>query len=200
MSRGRLEAFSDGVLAVLITIMVLDLRPPDGHSLADLRPLVPKLAVYALSFVFLAIYWNNHHHLMHLVETISGGVLWANAHLLFWLSLTPAATAWMSPHLSAPAPVFVYGVVLFGSAVAYYILTRALLRVHAPGSPLARAIGSDVKGRVSAVAYLAALAAAWIEPWIALGIYIIVALVWLVPDRRIEHAPAVRGEQQSESS
>jgi uncharacterized membrane protein len=131
MSRNRLEAFSDGVMAVLITIMVLTLDPPEGDKLADLRPLVPKLFVYLLSFVFLAIYWNNHHHLMSVVERIGGGVLWANAHLLFWLSLTPVATAWMGPHLESSAPVGIYGVVLLGSAIAFTILTRALVAVHA---------------------------------------------------------------------
>jgi uncharacterized membrane protein len=188
VSRGRLEAFSDGVIAVLITIMVLNLRPPNGHELSDLRPLLPKVLVYLLSFVFLAIYWNNHHHLLHAVERISGGVLWANAHLLFWLSLTPLATAWLGPNVHRSAPVFAYGVVLFGSAVAYYILTRTLLGLHAPDSALVLALGSDWKGRLSAAAYLVALAAAFVEPWFSIAVYISVALVWLIPDRRIERA------------
>src|SRR5215831_10152570 len=143
MSRGRLEAFSDGVIAVVITIMVLSLHPPAGSSLHDLRPLVPKVAVYLLSFVFVAIYWNNHHHLMQVVERVSGSVLWANAHLLFWLSLTPAAAAWLGPHIADTAPVAIYGAVLLGSAIAYTILTRCLLVVHGPDSALARAVGRD---------------------------------------------------------
>ena len=190
VSRGRLEAFSDGVLAVLITIMVLDLRPPAGHDFSDLRSLVPKLLVYALSFTFLAIYWNNHHHLMHVVERISGGVLWANADLLFWLSLTPAATAWLGPNIHDQAPVVIYGVVLFGSAVAYFVLTRTLLSIHAPDSRLARALGADWKGKLSAVAYLVAIAAAFVQTWISLAIYVGVAIVWLIPDRRIERVSA----------
>ncbi len=185
MSRGRLEAFSDGVIAVVITIMVLDLRAPSGHAFGDLRPLLPKLLAYVLSFVFLAIYWNNHHHLMHVVERINGGVLWANAHLLFWLSLTPAATAWLGGYPHDSAPVAVYGVVLFGSALAYGILTRALLALHAPDSRLARALGSDRKGNLSAAAYLVAIAAAFVEPWVSIAVYVAVALVWFVPDRRI---------------
>jgi uncharacterized membrane protein len=186
LSRGRLEAFSDGVIAVLITIMVLDLRPPDGHQFGDLRPLVTKVLVYVLSFAFLAIYWNNHHHLMHVVEHISGAVLWANAHLLFWLSLTPAATAWLGPHVHDRAPVVVYGLVLFGSAVAYFVLTRTLLVIHAPDSRLAVAIGADWKGKLSAAAYLVAITIAFAEAWVSIAVYAGVAIVWLVPDRRIE--------------
>ena len=190
MSRGRLEAFSDGVLAVLITIMVLDLRPPDGHNFSDLRPLLPKVLVYALSFAFLAIYWNNHHHLMHVVERISGGVLWANAFLLFWLSLTPAATGWLGQHVHDHAPVVIYGVVLFGSAIAYFVLTRTLVSIHASDSRLAVAIGADWKGKLSAIAYLVGIAAAFVQPWISIAIYVGVAVVWLIPDRRIERATA----------
>lgn len=186
VSRSRLEAFSDGVLAVVITIMVLNLRPPAGHGLTDLRPLLPKLAVYLLSFVFIAIYWNNHHHLLHAVERISGGVLWANANLLFWLSLTPAAAAWMGPHLGDTAPAAVYGVVLLGSAIAYGVLTHALLAAQPPGSALERAVGRDRKGRLSIVAYVVAIAFSPLAPWFSLAAYFAVAVVWLVPDRRIE--------------
>jgi uncharacterized membrane protein len=186
VSRGRLEAFSDGVLAVVITIMVLNLRPPAGHGFTDLRPLVPKLAVYLLSFVFIAIYWNNHHNLLHAVERVSGAVLWANANLLFWLSLTPAAAAWMGPHLGDAAPVAVYGVVLLGSAIAYGILTRALLAAQPPGSPLELAVGRDRKGRLSIVVYVVAIALSPLAPWFSLALYFAVAAVWLVPDRRIE--------------
>jgi uncharacterized membrane protein len=198
VSRGRLEAFSDGVLAVLITIMVLDLRPPAGHEFSDLQPLLPKALVYALSFAFLAIYWNNHHHLMQVVEHISGAVLWANAHLLFWLSLTPAATAWLGPHVHDHAPVLVYGVVLFGSAVAYFVLTRTLLSIHTPDSPLARAIGADWKGKLSAVAYLIAITAALVQPWISIAIYVGVAIVWLIPDRRIERVTSPSAKPDTE--
>jgi uncharacterized membrane protein len=185
VTRGRLEAFTDAVIAIVMTIMVLDLRAPAGHGFSDLGPLVPKLLVYALSFTFLAIYWNNHHHLMHVVEQIDSRVLWANMGLLFSLSLTPAATAWLGEHPGYTAPVVVYGLVLLLSAIAYLLLTRALLSLHAPDSRLAVAIGNDRKGRLSAIAYLVALALAFFEPWAAVGIYVAVAVVWLVPDRRI---------------
>jgi uncharacterized membrane protein len=186
VSRGRLEAFTDGVIAILVTIMVLDLRPPAGHDFADLRPLLPKLLVYALSFTFLAIYWNNHHHLMQVVERIDGRVLWANMGLLFCLSLTPAATAWLGPNTQETAPVVVYGIVLFASAVAYFVLTRTLLVLHPPDSRLAAALGHDWKGKLSAVAYAVAIGIAFAAPLVALAVYIAVAVVWLVPDRRIE--------------
>jgi uncharacterized membrane protein len=192
MNRGRLEAFSDGVIAILVTIMVLDLRPPSGAGFGDLRPLLPKLLVYLLSFTFLAIYWNNHHHLMQVVERINGRVLWANMGLLFCLSLTPAATAWLGPHSRAAAPTVVYGLVLLGSAIAYFVLTRALLMIHPPESSLAVAIGRDWKGKLSAVAYVVAVAIAVIVPWLAIAIYVAVAVVWLVPDRRIERVTAER--------
>jgi uncharacterized membrane protein len=186
VTRRRLEAFSDGVLAVVITIMVLNLHPPAGDHLTDLRPLLPKLAVYLLSFIFVAIYWNNHHHLFQVVSRISGVVLWANAHLLFWLSLTPAAAAWLGPHLGDTAPTAVYGVVLIGSAIAYTILTRSLLAVQPADSPLARAVGRDTKGILSLVAYAVAIAISPVAPWFSLGIYFAVNAVWLVPDRRME--------------
>ena len=186
MSRRRLEAFSDAVLAVVITIMVLNLRPPAGHAFEDLRPLLPKLAVYLLSFVFIALYWNNHHHMFQVVSRISGGVLWANSHLLFWLSLTPVAAAWLGPHLGDTAPAAVYGVVLLGSAIAYTILTRSLLAAQAVDSPLARAVGRDTKGNLSIVAYVVAIAVSPVVPWFSLAIYFGVAAVWLVPDRRME--------------
>ena len=188
MSRSRLEAFSDAVLAVVITIMVLNLKPPSGHDFTDLRSLLPKLAIYLLSFVFVAIYWNNHHHLFQIVERVTGPVLWANAHLLFWLSLTPVAAAWLGPHLGDTAPTATYGAVLLGSAIAYGILVRALLAAHTPGSPLAQAIGRDRKGNLSIVAYVVAIALSPLVPWLSLAIYFAVAAVWLIPDRRIERA------------
>jgi uncharacterized membrane protein len=186
VSPRRLEAFSDGVIAVIITIMVLSLRPPDGGSLHDLRPLVPKLSVYLLSFVFVAIYWNNHHHLTQVVERVSGAVLWANAHLLFWLSLTPAAAGWLGSHVRDKAPVAIYGVVLLGSAIAYSILTLTLVSSAGSDARIARALGRDGKGKFSVVAYAVAIAVAALVPWISLGVYIAVSLVWLVPDRRME--------------
>jgi uncharacterized membrane protein len=186
MSRNRLEAFSDGVLAVVITIMVLNLRPPAGHAFADLHPVLPKLAIYFLSFVFIAIYWNNHHHLFQVVDRVSGSVLWANAHLLFWLSLTPAAAAWLGPNLGDTAPTAVYGIVLLGSAIAYGILIRTLLAAQPQGSPLERAIGSDRKGNLSIVVYVAAIALSPVVPWLSLALYFGVAAVWLIPDRRME--------------
>jgi uncharacterized membrane protein len=185
VTKGRLEAFSDGVMAIIITIMVLELRPPEGSELSDLRPLVPTLLAYVLSFVFIAVYWNNHHHLMLVVEHIDGGVLWANMHLLFWLSLVPFVTAWMGEHHSATAPVAVYGVVMLGAAVAFFILTRTLLRLHEPSSRLAIALGRDWKGKLSAVAYVVAILVALVSTWLAIAIYVGVTIVWLVPDRRI---------------
>jgi uncharacterized membrane protein len=185
MSPGRLSAFSDGVIAVLITIMVLDLPQPDGSNFESLRSLVPKVLMYLLSFVFLAIYWNNHHHLFHIVERIDGAVMWANMHLLFWLSLTPAATAWMGEHHQSTAPVVIYGAILAGSGVAYFMLTRALLHVHDGASNLAAALGTDVKGKLSIVAYVLAIPLAFVATWIAISIYVGVAIVWLVPDRRV---------------
>ena len=194
MTRGRLEAFSDGVIAIILTIMVLELRPPHGTGLADLGPLLPKFSSYLLSYVYLAIYWNNHHHLMHAVERVNGRVLWANVNLLFWLSLVPFTTAWMGEHGAAAVPVAVYGTVLLLAAVAYFLLTRALLAIHPPGSPLARALGQDWKGKASAVAYAAALPLAFVHQALALCIYVGMAVVWLVPDSRFERV-LERGER-----
>ena len=194
MTRNRLEAFSDGVIAIIITIMVLELRPPQGAALADLGPLVPKILSYVLSFVFVAIYWNNHHHLLHAVQRVDGRVLWANVHLLFWLSLVPFVTAWMGEHGAAPATVAAYGAVLLLSAVAYFLLTVALRRLHGKESVLARALGEDWKGKASVVAYAAAIPLAFADRWAAVGIYVAVALVWLVPDRRIERALGIRAK------
>jgi uncharacterized membrane protein len=190
VSTKRLEAFTDGVIAVLITIMVLNLRPPDGVHLADLRPLVPKVSVYLLSFVFLGIYWNNHHHLMRVVDRISGSVLWANLHLLFWLSLTPLAAAWLGPHLRDSAPVGVYGSVLLGSAFAFTFLTRALLSANGPDSRLAQALGRDWKGSLSIVVYIVGIAVSPFVPLLSVSLYVGVAATWLVPDRRMERVMA----------
>jgi uncharacterized membrane protein len=185
MTRGRLEAFSDGVLAIIITIMVLELRPPHGTTWEDLHPLLPKFLSYVLSFVFLAIYWNNHHHLFHVVRQVDGRVLWANMHLLFWLSLIPFVTAWMGESF-AVSPVAAYGSVLLCAAIAYYILTLTLLARHGADSPLAAALGRDFKGKVSIALYVVGIASAFVHPPMACAIYVFVALMWLVPDQRME--------------
>lgn len=186
MTRARLEAFSDGVFAIILTIMVLELRPPHGTSLADLMTLSPKFWSYVMSFVYLAIYWNNHHHLMHSVREINGRVLWANTHLLFWLSLVPFTTAWLGEQHLAQIPVVTYGVVLLLSAVAYFILSRTLLSIHTADSELAKGLGRDWKGKMSVVAYLLALPLAFVSSWLALAIYAGTAVAWWVPDRRLE--------------
>ena len=186
MSRNRMEAFSDGVIAIIITIMVLELRVPVGANLSALRPIAPVFLSYLLSFVLLGIYWSNHHHLLQVVERVNGGVLWANLHLLFWLSLIPFVTAWMGENHFAATPVAVYGVVLVFAAIAYFILTRTLLRIHAPDSTLATALGRDFKGKVSIVIYLAAIGLSFVRSWWAAALYVLVEIIWLVPDRRIE--------------
>lgn len=186
MSKNRLEAFSDGVIAILMTIMVLELKVPHGTGLEALRPLFPVFLAYVLSFVFLGIYWTNHHHLIQAATRITGGVLWANIHLLFWLSLTPFATAWMGENHNAPLPTAVYGGVLFAAAIAYTILVRILLAVEGPDSRLAKAIGSDLKGYISLVLYCAAIPLAFVHQLLSDALYVTVALIWLVPDRRIE--------------
>ncbi len=186
MTKGRLEAFSDGVIAILITIMVLELKAPQGASLAALREVVPSLLSYVLSFVFLGIYWVNHHHMVHLAERVNGGVLWANLHLLFWLSLIPFATAWMGRNHYAATPTALYGVVLLLSGMAYTILQQSIIGAQHGDSKLARAVGSDRKGKISLVFYAAAIPLAFVNPLISDALFITVALVWLVPDRRIE--------------
>jgi len=186
MGKNRLEAFSDGVLAIIITIMVLEMKVPHGDSLASLKPMWPVLLSYVLSFIYLGIYWNNHHHMLHAVSRVSGSVLWANLHLLFWLSLVPFVTGWMGENHFAPIPVALYGVVLLMAAVAYWILLQRLIAAHGENSPLGQAVGSDRKGKGSIVLYLVAIAAAPWFAWLALGLYVVVALIWLVPDRRIE--------------
>jgi uncharacterized membrane protein len=186
LSKGRLEAFSDGVIAILITIMVLELKVPHGADLDALRPMTPVLLSYLLSFVFLGIYWNNHHHMLQVTERINGAILWANLHLLFWLSLVPFATAWSSEYPSAALPTAAYGVILFAAGVAYLILQNAIIAEQGTHSRLAQAVGRDLKGKASAALYTAAIAAAFVRPWIADALYVFVALIWLVPDRRIE--------------
>ena len=186
MRSGRLEAFSDAVIAIIITIMVLELSIPHEGGWDALRPLVPKFLTYALSFVFLGIYWNNHHHLLQVVERVNGKILWANLHLLFWLSLTPFVTGWMGENGLAPPTVAAYGVVLLLAAIAYFILQTLILRAHGPDFPLKAALGRDLKGRISPVLYVSAIVMAFVNEWIAVGIYVLVALMWLVPDRRIE--------------
>lgn len=186
MSKGRMEAFSDGVLAIIITIMVLELAVPHEPEWTALLPLLPIFLSYALSFVFLGIYWNNHHHLLQAVKHVDGRVLWANLHLLFWLSLFPFVNGWMGETQFATIPVAVYGVVLLLAAVAYFILVRALIALHGRQSVLAVAIGRDVKGKVSMLIYLLAIPLAFVSAWLAFGLYVLVAIIWLVPDRRIE--------------
>lgn len=186
MSKGRLEAFSDGVIAIIITIMVLELTPPHGADLAALRPLFPIFLSYVLSFVYIGIYWNNHHHLFQVVKGVDGRVLWANLHLLFWLSLIPFSTAWMGENEFAAWPVALYGVVLLLAGVAYFFLTRALLAIHGQESVLAAALGRDFKGKISVVIYVTAVPLAFVNPWLAQALYVLVAVIWLIPDRRIE--------------
>ncbi|MBI3855285.1 MAG: DUF1211 domain-containing protein [Planctomycetes bacterium] len=186
MSKSRLEAFSDGVIAILITIMVLELKVPQGGGWEALRPLLPVFLTYALSYVFLGIYWNNHHHLLHAADRINGKVLWANLHLLFWLSLVPITTGWTGENPFAPLPAAVYGIVLFLAAIAYTILVKTLIAAQGPDSRIAAASGKDVKGRVSLACYAAAVPLAWVRPWISCAVYALVAAIWLVPDRRIE--------------
>ena len=188
MGTSRLEAFSDGVIAILITIMVLELRVPKGADWAALRPLLPVLLSYVLSFVYLGIYWNNHHHMLHITRHVSGGTLWANLHLLFWLSLVPFVTGWMGENHFAPVPTALYGAVLLLAAVAYWLLQRTIIVRQGPGSPLASAVGRDLKGKVSPLLYALAIPSAFLRPWIADALYVLVALIWLVPDRRIERA------------
>lgn len=186
MHTGRLQAFSDGVVAILITIMVLELRPPDGTNLASLRPLVPVLATYVLSFVNLGLYWNNHHHLFQAARVVDGRVLWANLHLLFWLSLFPFATAWMGANLLAPVPTAAYGIVLLCAAIAYFLLERALMAVRGQSPALAAALGTDRKGKVSPLLYVVAIAASPVAPAVSMALYVVVATVWTLPDPRIE--------------
>ena len=186
MHKSRLEAFSDGVLAIIITVMLLGLRAPQGAEISALFPLTHIFLCYVLSFVYIGIYWNNHHHLFQIVKHVNGPILWANSHLLFWLAMIPFVTAWSGENHFAEVPVAVYGVVLLLSAIAYFILTRVLLASHGQGSDLAKALGTDFKGKISVLLYALAIPLAFVSPYIALGIYVLVATVWIVPDRRVE--------------
>ena len=186
MGKGRLEAFSDGVIAVIITIMVLEMKVPHGVDLAALGPVIPVFVSYALSFVYVGIYWNNHHHMLHAAGTVNGPILWANLHLLFWLSLIPFVTGWMGENHFAPTPVATYGAVLLLSAISYYILARTLIRHDGGKSKIARALGSDFKGRTSVLIYAVAIPLSFVSRWVAVALYAAVAVMWLVPDRRIE--------------
>jgi uncharacterized membrane protein len=188
MGKGRLEAFSDGVIAIIITIMVLEMKVPHGDSLAALGPLVPVFLSYVLSFAYIGIYWSNHHHMLHAVGTVSGRILWANLHLLFWLSLLPFATGWAGENHFSAVPSMLYGGVLLMAAIAYQLLQNAIIAAQGPESLLRRAVGRDLKGRGSIVLYAVAIAGATVHAWIALAVYVLVAGIWLVPDRRIEHA------------
>ena len=186
MNKSRLEAFSDGVLAVIITVMVLEMKSPRETNLAALTPVIPVFLSYVLSFVYIGIYWNNHHHLLHATQRVNGATLWANLHLLFWLSLIPFTTAWMGENHLDAWPVAIYGTVLLLAGVAYFVLTKALLKRHGSGSALATSIGSDRKGKISIAIYAAAIPLAFVQVWIASACYVIVAIIWLIPDRRIE--------------
>jgi uncharacterized membrane protein len=186
MTRTRLEAFSDGVMAILITIMILELKVPHGDGLAALRSLLGPFLIYALSFIYLGIYWNNHHHLFHLVDRINGRILWANLHLLFWLSLFPVGTAWVGDSHFARLPIAIYGGVLLGASIAFRLVVKAIIADQGPGSKLAAAVGKDVKGNLSSLVYLVGLGLSFVSSVLAIGAYVVVALIWLVPDRRIE--------------
>jgi uncharacterized membrane protein len=198
MDKGRLEAFSDGVLAIIITIMVLEMKAPHRTDLSDLRPLVSVFLSYVLSFVYLGIYWNNHHHMLHITERVSGTILWANLHLLFWLSLVPFVTHWMGENHFAPAPTALYGVVLLMAAIAYLVLQRTIVANQGRDSLLAVAVGKDIKGKISPMLYLVAIPVAFVRQWIAGAIYVLVALIWLIPDPRIERALSDARKRESE--
>jgi uncharacterized membrane protein len=187
MGKERLAAFSDGVIAILITIMVLELRIPHGADWRALAAVAPSFLAYVMSFIYLAIYWNNHHHLLHTVSRVDGLILWANSNLLFWLSLVPAVTAWLGENLAAPVPTAVYGAALLMPAIAYYLLQKAIVHRHGRHSVLAEALGRDLKGKLSQALYVAAIGLAFFYPWISIAIYVLVALIWFVPDRRIEN-------------
>jgi uncharacterized membrane protein len=186
MRKGRLEAFSDGVIAIIITIMVLELKIPHGADWESLRPVIPVFLTYVLSFVYLGIYWNNHHHMLYVTDQINGKILWANMHLLFWLSLIPFVTGWMGENHFAPLPTAVYGAVLLAASIAYYILQGLIIAHQGPNSKIKAAIGKDIKGKLSPLIYVLAILMAFVQQWISDGLFVLVALMWLIPDRRIE--------------
>jgi uncharacterized membrane protein len=200
MSKGRLEAFSDGVIAILITIMVLELHTPQGTSWDALREDVPVLLAYALSFVYLGIYWNNHHHMLAAVRRVSGAALWGNLHLLFWLSLVPLTTAWMSENRFPPIPTATYGITLLAAAIAYYVLQTVLLRVDGEQSVLRTAIGTDLKGKASPLLYCLGIGLSFVNQWAGIAVYVVVALMWLVPDRRVERTLTATHDDPSQAS
>jgi uncharacterized membrane protein len=186
MGKDRLAAFSDGVIAIIITIMVLELHVPHGNDASALAAIAPSFLSYVLSFIYVGIYWNNHHHLLHTVTRVDGLILWANLHLLFWLSIIPVTTAWMGQNLGAPLPTAIYGAALLMPAIAYVLLQRAIIHRHGTQSVLAEALGGDLKGKISPILYLAGVVLAFVNPWISIALYVLVAVIWLVPDRRIE--------------
>jgi uncharacterized membrane protein len=186
MHKGRMEAFSDGVLAIIITIMVLEIRVPHGKEFKDLVPLIPVILSYILSFIYLGIYWNNHHHMMQTVKKVSGGILWANLHLLFWLSLVPFVTGWMGENNFSQKPMALYGFIMLMAAMAYYILQTIIIKSHGADSVLAKAIGKDIKGKMSPVLYTMGIIFSFINTWISGAVFVLVALIWLIPDKRIE--------------
>jgi len=192
MVKGRVEAFSDGVVAIIITIMVLELKVPHGVALADLKPVLPVFLSYILSFIYVGIYWNNHHHMFQSVRTVNGGILWANLHLLFWLSTVPFVTSWMGENPLATTPVALYGAVLIMNAIAFTILSTLLVRHEGPDSALAKAVGRDFKGKISLVIYAVGIAAAFFQPIVSLALYVTVAAIWFIPDRRVERQLGVR--------
>ncbi len=186
MNRTRLEAFSDGVLAIIITIMVLEIKVPHGNDFSVLKPLIPVVVSYILSFIYIGIYWNNHHHMMHTVKNVNGGILWANLHLLFWLSLIPFVTGWIGENHFDPIPMATYGIVLLMAALAYFILQNQIIRTQGENSLLAKAIGNDIKGKMSPIIYSIAIVSNFVSQWVSGSLYILVALIWLIPDKRIE--------------
>jgi uncharacterized membrane protein len=186
MKKGRIEAFSDGVLAIIITIMILEIKVPHGTNFSDLRPLLPVFLSYVLSFIYIGIYWNNHHHMMHTVKYVTGDILWANLHLLFWLSLVPFVTGWIGENHFAVIPMMFYGIILFMAGLAYVILQNIIIRHHGPDSLLKKALGRDIKGKISPFLYLGGIASSFIHVWISGALYVLVALIWLIPDKRIE--------------
>ncbi|RYY34486.1 MAG: DUF1211 domain-containing protein [Sphingobacteriaceae bacterium] len=195
MAKGRLEAFSDGVIAIIITIMVLELKVPHSVELSALKPIIPVMISYLLSFIYVGIYWNNHHHMFHAARSVNGAILWANLHLLFWLSLIPFVTAWMGENHFARLPVIFYGIVLIMNAIAYTILAFLLIKHHGKNSILADAFGNDKKGKLSILIYATAIGTSFIHPWIGLGLFFVVAIIWLVPDRRIERKLIEQAQQ-----